>query len=196
MESLTVIRSRVVAIGDSNVGKTSILNRLANDYFDPNVLQSVSPNYQSYIQQFQDVKIELQIWDTAGQERFRSLGPIYYRNADAAIAVYDHTRKASFEKLETCIKDFTDVAGINTVILVIANKSDLTESEVSYQEAAAWAKANNYIIGEASAKTGEGIKELFSKLATSILEYRMSNAYIIHDKSKKIDESDQQQSCC
>lgn len=196
MESLTVIQSRVVAIGDSNVGKTSILNRLANDNFDPNVMQNVCANYQIYIQQYQDVKIELQIWDTAGQERFRSLGNIYYRNADAAIAVYDHTCKKSFEKLETWIKDFTDIAGVNTVILVIANKKDLTESEVSYQEAVAWAKSKNYIIGEASAKTGEGIKEIFSKLAKNVLEFRLSNASIINVNSKKIDESDQQQSCC
>lgn len=196
MNSTALIKSRVVVIGDSSVGKTSILNKLAYNNFNQNELATIGSNYQMYIQQIQDVKIELQIWDTAGQERFRSLSSIYFRNADVAIVVYDHTCFKSFRSLEMWIKEFIDVAGPDKIIIIIANKHDLDDSQVPFQEAEAWADSKNYTIYQVSAKTGEGIKELFSDLARTILEKQMSSASSINTKPKQIEESDHQHDDC
>ena len=139
----------------------------------------------------------MQIWDTAGQERFRSLGAIYFREADAAIAVYDITKRLTFENLEMWINDFINVAGDMKTIVIVANKCDLEEdSEVSFQEAESWAQAKNYMIRQTSAKTGEGINELFSDLAHTILLNQMSKPITYNSPRKSIEENNQNNSCC
>lgn len=194
---MNTIQSRVVIIGDSTVGKTSIFNKLAFDSFNINERATVGSNYHVYVQQIQDIKVDLQIWDTAGQERFRSLGAIYFREADAAIAVYDITKRLTFENLEMWINDFINVAGDMKTIVIVANKCDLEEdSEVSFQEAESWAQAKNYMIRQTSAKTGEGIDELFSDLAHTILQNQMSKPITYNSPRKSIEENNQNNSCC
>lgn len=194
----SLICSRVVVIGESNVGKTSILNKLANDNFNINELPTIGSNYQTYVHQIQGVKIELEIWDTAGQERFRALGTLSYRGANAALIVYDQTKKDTFESLEMWIKTFTDCVGDGKVIFIVANKSDLPVKDegINYEEAENWAASKNYRIYQTSARSGQGIKELFADLAKSILDLHMSNASVVQTQSKKINESNQQESCC
>ena len=166
----SVLNCRVIVIGDTRVGKTSLMNRLVFDTFDEDQAITVGASHQMLLKDVDGQKLQVQIWDTAGQERFKSLGPIYFRKSAGCIAVYDQTNSDSFTNLEEWIKSFTEVAGSNTVIGIAANKADLEEEkEVSFVEAQRWADHNNYLIEETSAKEGSGINELFQKLCQKLI---------------------------
>ncbi|EAY10710.1 small GTP-binding protein, putative [Trichomonas vaginalis G3] len=159
---------RIVLVGDSSVGKTSLLNQLVLHNFNKTEPSTVGANYQLYSYEENDRKIEMQIWDTAGQERFRSLGPIYFRKAAGVVAVFDLTSKNSFVNLQSWIDSFTDVAGTETIIAVAANKCDLPNQEITFSVAEQWAKAHGYIIHPTSALSGEGVQELFKHVASEL----------------------------
>jgi small GTP-binding protein len=167
----SVLHARVVAIGDSSVGKTSLVSRLMEERFDPSEPPTVGAHWQLYVQDFSCDRVELQIWDTAGQEKFRSLGPLYYRNASGAVAVFDVTRRSSFEHVGSWISAFTEVAGCQVTIVVAANKADMEqERQVTQKESHDWARQRGYMIYETSAKTGENVVQLFRALAEAMLD--------------------------
>lgn len=91
---------KIVLIGDSGVGKTSLLLRFAEDVFNATPLQTIGVDFKIKTLKIDDKIVKVQVWDTAGQERFRSISQTYFRNAHACIAVYDVTSKTSFESLE------------------------------------------------------------------------------------------------
>lgn len=162
---------RVVMLGNTQVGKTTILNRLlGGPHIDAE--PTVGANYQLYVREIDKRKIEIQIWDTAGQEKYRSLGPIYFRNALGAVVVYDVTNLASFNALDGWIKAFQDVAGKQTVIAIVGNKKDRDDIVVDCAKAEQWAEHNNYIHATTSAVTGEGIAEVFRDLSERLLRTR------------------------
>ena len=163
---------RVVMIGNTEVGKTSIMNRLILGTFNSGEGATVGANYQLYIQEVNQHKIEIQIWDTAGQEKYRSLGPIYFRNALGAIVVYDVTNRTSFDTLSEWITAFQNVAGTETVIAVIGNKSDRPDAVVDIGQAEAWAQKHGYHHFITSAKNGDGVVDAFRELAKLLLRMR------------------------
>ncbi|OHT10008.1 small GTP-binding protein [Tritrichomonas foetus] len=168
---------RVVLIGDASVGKTCILSQLVDHKFDPNEQSTVGANYQIFIEDFDGQKVEIQIWDTAGQEKFKSLGPIYFRNATGALVVFDQTNRLSFDHLTDWVTSFTDVAGLETTIFIVANKSDMiSEIQVPFSEALQYAKEHNCQAFETSAMTGKGIPEMFTELARTVLKKRQTRA--------------------
>ncbi|KAH0788481.1 small GTP-binding protein [Histomonas meleagridis] len=161
---------RVVLIGDASVGKTCLLGQLIDNKFNPSEQSTIGANYQIYNEEIDGIKAEVQIWDTAGQEKFRSLGPIYFRNALGAVAVFDITNKSTFDHLDEWIKSFTDASGTESTIFVVANKSDMVqEQKISFSQVQAYAEQRGYRAFETSAKTGQGVQELFSELAKTIL---------------------------
>jgi small GTP-binding protein len=167
---------RVVMIGDSDVGKTSILNQLVTHTFKAEEPQTIAANYQVYIDEVDGVSIEVQVWDTAGQERYRSLGPIYYRNASGAVLVYDVANRRTFENLPDWLLAFTEVAGPNSPVTVVANKIDLPEAaqQVPAAEGRQWATSKSCEFSLTSAKTGAGVKELFRNLARTVVRLRIA----------------------
>lgn len=109
------------------------------------------------------------IWDTAGQERFRTVTKSYYRGSSGALLVYDMTRRSTFNRLQSWLKDVRQLTSPNTVIMLIGNKKDLEDKiEVSYEEAEKFAKENDLIFVESSAKTGENVEEAFLRTAQQI----------------------------
>ena len=165
---------RVVTIGEESVGKTSITNRLISDTFNPYESGTVGANYHQYTEEIEGYNINVQIWDTAGQERFKSLSPLYFRGADAALAVFSVTSKGSFARLNEWIESFTEIAGTKTIIYIAANKIDLEdEIEVSQDEASEWAQSRHFKLYFTSAKTGIGIKELFFDLASDLHQEKL-----------------------
>ena len=168
---------RVVLIGDPSVGKTSILSQLVDRKFDPCEESTIGANYQIYIEEVDGVKVEIQIWDTAGQEKFKSLGPIYFRNALGAIAVYDVTMPNSFDHVEEWLDSFCSVVGTNAVMFVVGNKIDKEEDrKISFEDAKTWAEKRGCIACETSAKTGEGVEPLFTMLAKELLKGRQTTS--------------------
>jgi small GTP-binding protein len=167
--SPSAIQARVVVIGDSTVGKTSLLNRLTTDLFDRSESPTIVSTFHIYRRQLDGVFIDLQIWDTAGQEQYRALGPIYYHNANAAIVVYDRSARQTFENLREWVKAFTDVVGDKAVIFVVANKCDLRNQMVETSEAMEWARKRGFLFRETSAFDGRGIEELFEELSAALV---------------------------
>ena len=165
-----VFHGRVVLIGDSSVGKTSMLNMLVEKSFNPIEQSTVGANYQLFINDIEGTHVEMQVWDTAGQERYKSLGPIYYRNAQGAIVVYDQTSKESFDDLNSWIESFVSIAGIDVIIAIVANKCDIGKGEVNFEEAKAWAEKNDYLFYRTSAKTGDGIDDMFNDIVRKIVQ--------------------------
>ncbi|OHT08441.1 small GTP-binding protein [Tritrichomonas foetus] len=167
---------RVVMIGDSSVGKTSLINKLVYDKFNQQEPSTVGAMFVLHTEALEKERVEMQIWDTAGQEKFRSLGPIYYRNADAAVVVFDFTQKSSFHNLDSWIDSFTDVVGTEAIIIVAGNKSDLPpDPEVSEESAKAWAEQNNFHFFSTSAMTGKGIHEVFHVIGEELLKRKKKN---------------------
>jgi len=164
---------RVVTIGDASVGKTSITNRLIEDNFNPFEPSTIGANYQPYITFVNSKKVEIQIWDTAGQEKFKSLTPIYFRNAVAAIAVFSLCKKDSFEKIGEWITSFREIAGYTSIVYIAANKVDLVDEVIIDNETSdSFARSLNCKIFKTSAKTGEGIKEMFISLAEDLVKQK------------------------
>ena len=94
---------KVVLLGESGVGKTSIISRFINNFFSENVISTTGASYAGITMIFDEFggkKIRFEIWDTAGQEQYRSLTKIFYKDAAAAVLVYDITRKGSFYALK------------------------------------------------------------------------------------------------
>jgi small GTP-binding protein len=165
-------QGRVVVIGNSSVGKTSLLNRLIDQRFNEAEPNTIGANYQLYSDEVQGVKMEIQIWDTAGQEKFRSLGPIYFRNSSGAVVVFDVTNRSSFDSLDEWVSMFTDVAGNGALVILIGNKCDSPERSISEQEAAQWALSQGFPLFFTSAKTGSGVAEAFHATAERLLGNR------------------------
>ena len=167
---------RVVTIGEESVGKTSITNRLISDSFNPYESGTIGANYHQYTEVIKGHNVDVQIWDTAGQERFKSLSPLYFRGADAAVATFSVTSKGSFARLNSWIESFTEIAGTKTIIYIAANKVDLEdEIEINQDEANEWAQNYHFKIYFTSAKTGIGIKELFHDLASDLYNEKLKN---------------------
>jgi small GTP-binding protein len=166
---------RVVLIGDSSVGKTCVVNRFLHDSFDNHEPNTIGASYETYIENRDGFAMELQIWDTAGQEKYKSLGPIYYRESAAALAVFDMSNHGSFESIPGWIKSFRSVSGEAAIVIVVGNKMDLVDEQVvQIEEAQHWAQVEGLDFLPASAKTGSGVREVFDKLLDRLAEKRDS----------------------
>lgn len=116
-----------------------------------------------------DIKVKLEIWDTAGQERYKSLAPMYYRNAHCAIVVYDMTEKDSLENAKSWIRELQRHADSNIIIFLVGNKLDLADSRViSTEEGKTYADTEGLLFLETSAKTPTNITELFDTIANRL----------------------------
>ena len=155
---------KVVLLGESGVGKTSIISRYVRNKFSDVLMSTTAASFASKeLILDQNHKIKFKIWDTAGQERFRSLAKIFYQNASVAILVYDITRLESFEKIKNYwIKEIKENAPSDIILALAANKSDNYENEVvSLKDGKELAKEINAIFMSTSAKLSHGIEELF-----------------------------------
>ena len=155
---------KIVLVGESGVGKTSIISQFVDQIFEDDLQCSTGGSFSSKTLTFSNGKtIKLEIWDTAGQERYRALTKIFYNNALAAVLVYDITRKQSFEELKNYwIKQIKESAPENIILAIAANKSDLFDREqVNEAEARKFAEDNNALFYETSAKNSLGVNDLF-----------------------------------
>ena len=177
---------RAVTIGDSAVGKTSIINRFLRNSFDASEPSTIGALYESYSETRNGKLIELQIWDTAGQEQYRSLGPIYFRSSAGAILVFDLTNQKTFDSLDEWLTSFRNVGGENTVVIVVGNKSDLSDKRViSREQGEEWAQAHNCTYTETSALMGYGIKNLFKIFIDSLLSQSSVNENTPRQETQK-----------
>lgn len=160
----------MVLLGEGRVGKTSLLVRFVSNAFDESQAPTVRATYLSKTVRLEnDARATLNVWDTAGQERFHALGPIYYRDADAAVLVYDITDADSFARAKAWVKELRRIAGAEISLAVCANKSDLEKSrKVSAEEGEAYAKSIGASFHSTSAKTDKGVEQAFVSVARAL----------------------------
>ena len=160
---------KIVLVGESGVGKTSIISRYTTGQFNELCQSTNGASYSSKTIKLQKLKknLKLDIWDTAGQEKYRSLTKFFYKDASIAIFVYDVTRKESFEELKNYWSgQIRDSSPENIILAIAGNKSDLIEHEVVDEgEARDFAKELGAIFVSTSAKNSEGINNLFEEIA-------------------------------
>jgi Ras-related protein Rab-18 len=164
---------KLLLVGNSGVGKTSILLRFASGEFKDSIRNTIGVDLKVKFVQFNDKVLKLTIWDTAGQERFRTLTSAYYRGAHGIILVYDITDLDSFNTIKNNWLNEIDLYSTNdhAVKLLIGNKTDQSNArQVAKSEAAQFAREHEMLFIEASAKTQEGINQAFDELIAKILE--------------------------
>ena len=155
---------KLIFLGDQSVGKSCILNRFMNDTFTEEYQATIGLDFQSKNVQIDNQDIHLLLYDTAGQEKFRSLIPMYTRDANIILLVYDVTSKDSFIHLSQWLNDLNTIKKDEVIFAVVGNKIDLEDKrEVSKEEGENYAKEQSFLFAEVSAKTGNGFSELFYK---------------------------------
>jgi small GTP-binding protein len=201
------VQVKLVLLGEAAVGKSSVVLRFVSNEFQANKEPTIGAAFLTQKCRLEDRVLRYEIWDTAGQERFHSLAPMYYRNAQAAVVVYDVTKASSLEKAKSWVKELQRQANPNIVIALAGNKVDLVQTsaissgstpssesedepddatatpgespsasgsdpeslrQVPREEAQAYATEAGLLFFETSAKTGEGIVEIFTEIAKKI----------------------------
>ena len=153
---------KILLIGDSGVGKTSLIMRYTKNLFNEDYLNSIGVDFKSKDLYIEEKKIKLQIWDTAGQERFRTITSSYYRGAHAIAVVFDLTKRQSYDHVKRWMEDINKYAKENVLKFLVGNKADLkNEIQVSYEEARALASQMKTTYFSVSAKKNENINEFF-----------------------------------
>ncbi|KAH9495211.1 Vacuolar protein sorting-associated protein 21 [Bulinus truncatus] len=162
---------RVVLLGDQGVGKSSISLRFLRDEFHEHNAPTIGAAYLTQILKVGEKTVKLDLWDTAGQERFASLAPMYYRTAQGAIVVYDICSKSSFIRAKDWVKELKTQAPAGTIIMLCGNKIDMANEcrEVSIEDGVQMAKDKGLIFAEVSAKSGQGVKNIFQAIAEKIV---------------------------
>ena len=157
------INYKIIIIGDSGVGKSSILKRAVKNTFDQNYQNTIGFEFLLMHFRVNDLKIKLQIWDTCGQEMYRSLIQGFYKNTSLALIVYDISRKDSYENLDNWLKDLRSHTDEELPIFIVGNKYDLeSDRKISFKDAKdfSFSRRAKYF-SECSAKTGYNVENIF-----------------------------------
>ena len=195
------LKFKIIVIGESRVGKTSLIKRYTKDQFGGVYLTTVGIDFQNKTIEIEDKKVKLQVWDTAGQERFRNVAKNYFQSTQGFLLVFDITDKESFQKLnDFWIGQLKMNAPEKAKSVLVGNKSDLAgQRQVSIEEAEEFAKDNNLKYYEVSAKEGTKVVELFFYLANEIYQSHTYEEFnenktitLKKEKSKKKDKK----KCC
>lgn len=167
-----VNKCKLVFIGDSTVGKTSMLVRFVHGTFCERYTNTVGVDFLSKTLRMKgDRTLRLQLWDTAGQERFQGLIPTFIRDASGVVVVYDVTKRASFESASKWMDYARLQSSGNLTILLLGSKADLAHArQVSAEEGEQFAKEHRALFMEASAKTGANVAECFEKIVMALPE--------------------------
>lgn len=168
---------KVILIGDTNVGKTSLVDRYINGKFVGSHKSTIGAEFNPIDVQVDDVSVSVQVWDTAGQERFASLGNAFYRGADSCVLVYDVTNASSFARIwSDWRRKFIERAGIvhaeEFPMIVLGNKSDVEKDKYAVAEAKAREVCEKNGIPHmlVSAKTGFNVDQAFLAVVRAALK--------------------------
>ena len=157
---------KILTLGDTMVGKSSIVLRFAEDKFDDNQFATIGIDFKTKYIKIADSSVKVLIWDTAGQEKFQNIAKQYYKGANGVLLIYDIGSRKSFERIDFWLKELKENNRIDELfICLVGNKIDLEDKRViTTEEGEKYAKDNNILFFEVSAKTGKGVVELFNKV--------------------------------
>jgi Ras-related protein Rab-1A len=166
---------KILLLGDSGVGKSSLLIRYIDDNYDEHVNATIGVDYRIKILNLHDKNIKLQLWDTSGQEKFKSITKAYYRGTHGVIVLYETSDRNSFNNVKTWIDEIREISEIEDIpIILVGNKIDLkTRKEVLYEEGKEFADEMNVEFFEISAKDNINIDDVFIKLSNEIKNHEL-----------------------
>ena len=158
---------KAVLVGDTRVGKTCVLDRATADIFNDNACPTIGTAFKIHTFPTENGPVRLQIWDTAGQEQFRALSPMYYRSAQIALIFFDLTSQDSLKSVDQWCSELSEKASPEMPRVLVGNKADLADERcVSVEDAMEVLERNNMVFyAETSAKTGQGVVDLFQRTA-------------------------------
>ncbi|CAG58721.1 uncharacterized protein GVI51_E02387 [Nakaseomyces glabratus] len=180
---------KVIILGDSGVGKTSLMHRYVNDKYSQQYKATIGADFLTKEVVLDDDKVvTMQVWDTAGQERFQSLGVAFYRGADCCVLVYDVTNAKSFENIKSWKDEFLVHANISSPesfpFVILGNKVDIEDSKKVVSEKAGQELAKS--LGDVplfltSAKSAINVDTAFEEIAKSALQQNQNDAHAFED---------------
>jgi Ras-related protein Rab-5C len=162
---------KLVLVGNSNVGKTCIARMATTGNFTEDANATIGASYVSKVIRVDNIDVRLQIWDTAGQERYRGMTPMYFRGAQAAVIVYSITEELSLKGIDYWIHTLRENSDPSVRVFLVGNKADLeSQRAVSAEMGRRRAEDISALFYEVSAKSGEGVDDLFLAIAKSEVE--------------------------
>tara|TARA_B100000424_G_C22654606_1_gene360626 strand:+ start:24 stop:596 length:573 start_codon:yes stop_codon:yes gene_type:complete len=185
---------KVTVVGDSGVGKTSILNNFVYNDFKHSIDSTIGAAYYSKQINYNDEEFTFQLWDTAGQERYRSLIPMYYRDSHVILCVYDQNNPLSFEAIKTYwVHEIRECANLDPLIFAVGNKYD-KPTKIDVDMIKNFCSENEVYNINVSAKTNQNIPELFDMILEKALEFEK---YIIPPPRRlNIEIKSKNRKCC
>ena len=191
---------KILIIGDSGVGKSCLLLKFTDRYFNDSYISTIGVDFKIQTIQLNNKIIKLQIWDTAGQDRFKTITTSYYRGSHGIVIVYDITDKESFLNVRNWLAEVHKYASDNVKILLVGNKCDLEKDrQVSIQEGQELANKLNIPFIEASAKDSTNVQQLFVKLTTILAENHSPKINVVPEEKVSLIGKDitiKSSSCC
>ena len=179
------ISLKILLIGDSFVGKTSLLLKYCDGQFPEAHMATIGVEFKDKIINVGKWKVRLQIWDTSGQERFRSITQNFYRNADGILFVYDVTNRESFSHIKDWLMD-SQVEDSDIKRILVGNKVDLEDKRaIDAEKMNSFAESKKMKCFETSAKSGENVETIFKEISSLILENK-TDEEILEQFSKNI----------
>lgn len=161
---------KIIILGMSEVGKTCLLINYFDKKFKENNISTIGIDFKTKFFKFDENKVKINYVDTAGQERFHAISSNYLKNANGILLVYAVNSRASFSLLEDWMKEVKNHANQNFSIIILGNKCDVENREVTLEEGENFAKKINSKVYEVSAKTGYNVAEAFDEIARMTYE--------------------------
>lgn len=174
----TIYKFKIILIGNSSVGKTSLINRYMGFGFEENYPCTINADFKIKSLTIDEVTgAELTVWDTCGQEKFKALTRQYFKDAHGIILLYDVTNEESFKGLNSWLTEIRNNSNKDVSIVLVGNKIDLNDRKITKEVASEFAIKNGLFYYETSSKDGINIDVPFENLAKDIVKKIKENAY-------------------
>jgi Ras-related protein Rab-1A len=188
---------KIVMLGNSSVGKTSLHTRITENTFKRQYQCTISVDFRCRVIQLDSTVIKAQVWDTAGAERYRSISRLYYRVTQGIFLVYNVTDRTSFSCVPQWLSEIREFAPKDVVLLLLGNKSDLdTQRVVSFEEGKALADEFEISFMETSAKTSANVEAAFIAMAAEIKARIESNVMSYQAQVRSIQPATEKSGYC
>ena len=161
---------KIITLGESGIGKTSLIKRFAHDIFEENHLASIGLDFLIKVIDIENKIIKIQLWDICGSERIRIVSPIYYRRTNGAIVAYDISDKWSFDQVKFWVNEVKKHPEIKTNVVIVGTKCDILDREVTEEEGKKLADELGVKYFETSAKTGYNVNEAYNFFIKDIID--------------------------